>query len=301
MLAGRCFMVMVLASWSVPLGAAASPTSDAQASAAPFSAVRRSAPSGPAVASVATPANAADKSMGPEEWKRHFREAVAQLHSADPGAIQQSLASLRELRGREAAEVIVARVRTGLPPLLAETAVETLGALNQPLTTPVLVELTVHRRWQIREKAISALGALRVRSTVSVLLYALDDPSPEVRSAAARALGTFGDARALPALTAAVEHGVDGALTALAQLATAKQLPVILARAKLDLKASEPALKTLLSRSNLAIASKLNVVQTVRSFATPQADALLVQWRADFAKGTDPRLVAALGADGAKR
>jgi HEAT repeat protein len=229
-----------------------------------------------------------------------LREAVAQLQGADAAAVEQALAKLRELEGREAAEAVMARVQKGLPPQLAELAVETLGALQQPITTPVLVELTLHRRRQIREKAVAALGTLRVRSAVSVLLYALDDPSPEVRSAAARSLGLVGDARALKALTAAVEHGVDGALLAVAQLGTAKHVALILKHAKADVKASEPALHTLLSRTNLHQTSKLQVVEAIRSLATPEAEAVLNQWRSSFGKGTDPRLLEALAVQGAK-
>jgi hypothetical protein len=119
-----------------------------------------------------------------------------------------------------------------------------------------------------------------------------------VRSAAALALGRLGDPRALPALGAALEHGVDGAMLALAQLGNARHVELILKFATKDLRASEPALRTLLTRPNLHISSKLAVVKAVQGL--PEARPLLAQWRGAMAKGSDPRLLAALDAQGPK-
>ena len=91
--------------------------------------------------------------------------------------------------------------------------------LHRPSAGPALLELTQHRRTQVRTKAMAALAALEVRSAQSALLYALDDPSGEVRSAAVSALARVGDGRALSALLTAAERGVPGAWQASAQLA----------------------------------------------------------------------------------
>jgi hypothetical protein len=238
--------------------------------------------------------------LGPEAHKRLLKEAAAQLNSPDPALILQALTTLRELRGREAALVIMERVRAGLPPQLTENALEILSDLNQPSVTPVLMELTLHRRWQIREKAVVALGALKMRGAVSALLYALDDPTAEVRTAAALALGRLGDARALPALATALEHGVDGSMLALAQLCNARHVELILKFATKDLRTSEPALRTLLARANLHISSKLAVVKAIQSLDAPEARALLSGWRESFGKGTDPLLLQALNPKGVK-
>jgi HEAT repeat protein len=240
-------------------------------------------------------AESAAATGSPDEHARKLRVALAGLSGSDPVAIQQSLASLKELKGRAAAEGIVERLKVGLPPQLGELALDVLGGLDQPLAVPVLSELTLHRRWQIRAKAVTALGALHMRSSVSVLLYALDDPSPEVRSAAARALGMVGDPRATSALNAALERGVDGALEGLAQLANNKQVDGILARAKSDLKGSEPALWLLLARTNLPVVSKLKVIQFVQAHDSEQEAAqLLALWREKAKSQGDARLASAL-------
>lgn len=240
------------------------------------------------------------KPLSPEERKRLQDEAMAQLQSTDLSLLSQAIATLRELQGRDAARALMERLRKGLPPQLAEAAVDALGSMNQPLVTPVLIELTLHRRWQIREKAVVALGALKMRTAVSALLYALDDPSPEVRSAAALALGQLSDPRALPALAAALEHGVSGAMPALAQLGNARHVELILKYAVQNLQTSEPSLRILLTRPNLHISSKLTVLKTIQGLAQPEAQAMIASWRAQLGKGTDPQLLAALRAPGQK-
>jgi hypothetical protein len=247
-----------------------------------------------------TPAPAAPKPPGPEERKQLLKEALAQLQSPEPANISLAITTLRALSGREAALALTERVRKGLPPQLAELAVEALGSMNQPAVTPILVELTLHRRWQIRERAVTALGTLKMRTAVSALLYALDDPSAEVRSAAALALGRLGDPRALPALAVALERGVSGAMLALAQLGNARHVELILKYAVKDLPGSEPSLRALLMRPNLHVSSKVGVVKAIQGLASPEAQALITSWRTLLGKGTDPLLVAALQARGQK-
>ncbi|HEX6243966.1 MAG TPA: HEAT repeat domain-containing protein, partial [Polyangiales bacterium] len=233
--------------------------------------------------------------LGPEEHARRVQEALKGLRSSDPGAIQAALMSLSELRGRAAADAIALRLQAGLPPHLTELALDVVRGLEQPVAAPVLTELTLHRRWQVRAKAVAALGGLRVRTGVSVLLYSLDDPSPEVRSAAARALGQLGDPRAMPALTSAVARGIDGALEGFAQLANARQLEAILERGKSDLKATEAALWVVLTRANVPPVTKVKVIELVRGHAAQdQAQQVLAAWREKLKAAGDLRLLATL-------
>ncbi|MEY4579651.1 MAG: hypothetical protein RL701_4354 [Pseudomonadota bacterium] len=183
--------------------------------------------------------------------------------------------------GESAANAVVARLRRGLPPQLIEQAIDALVLLNRPSAGPALLELTQHRRTQVRIKAISALGALQIRSAQSALLYALDDPSGEVRSSAVSALTRVGNARALPALLTAAERGVPGAWQASAQLVQPKDLKQLFERARTaDVVDVRAALDTLLARNNLPSESKLRTVAWVRARGTASARSCLLDWLA---------------------
>jgi len=222
--------------------------------------------------------------------------AKANLESAEPDAVEQAFSSLAELGGPDALKLVVARVRRGLPPQLVDPALTALVVFRQPSTTPLLLELSQHRRWQVRQKAIETLGALGAKSAQSSLLYALDDPSTDVRAAAVQALGLVGDARALPALTLAMERGVEGAALALGRLGSAKEAELLLARARGEaLTVVEPGLHAMVLRANLGLPTKLRIIQELSKLPAPEARAYLDAW-AQAPEGLDPRLRQALGA-----
>jgi HEAT repeat protein len=227
-----------------------------------------------------------------------LKTAEAKLQNGDEAAVRQAFASLVELGGDVAAQAVVARLRRGLPPQLIEAAIDTLVFLNRPSLAPPLLELTQHRRIQIRIKAMQALASLKMKSAQSALLYALDDPSSEVRSAAVQALASLGNARALPALYTAAERGVPGAWDAVAQIAGPADFKTLFARAgREDVMLVRPALDALLARENLPLDAKLKLVQQVAALGTPAARAVLVEWNAAYKADGHPRLRQSL-ADG---
>jgi hypothetical protein len=221
------------------------------------------------------------------------RAAEQKIASDDPVAIREGLEALGKLGGDQAANAVVARVRRGLPPKLIDTAIVALVQIGKPVAGPVMLELTLHRRPQIRAQAVAALGALKVRSAQSSLLYALDDPSPEVRIAAVSALGVVGTSRALPALLTSADRGVDHVFDAYGALASPKDAKPILDRAKNgQLMLVLPALRAMLARANYPLASKLALLEEVSAIGTSEARACLVQWQDAFKK--DARLTRAL-------
>jgi hypothetical protein len=200
-----------------------------------------------------------------------LRTATAKLQG-DEASIRQGFSTLSELGGDAAAEAVVARLRRGLPPQLIEAAIDDLVLLNRPVVGAALLELTQHRRIQIRIKAMQALGALRQRSAQAPLLYALDDPSSEVRSAAVGALAAVGNARALPALLTAAERDVPGAWQAIGSLASANDVKTVLKHAQDgDVMPIRPALDAMLSRKDLPLEARVRVVQQVASLGSPSA------------------------------
>jgi hypothetical protein len=190
---------------------------------------------------------------------------------------------------------VVTRLRRGLPPQLTETAIDTLVKLQRPCAVPALLELTQHRRSQLRIKAIQALSDLKARSAQSALLYALDDPSPEVRSAAVSALASLGNARALPALFAAADRGVAGAWQAIGNLAGAGDFKRLWDRAQAgDVTVLRPALDAIMARSNLPTSAKVRVVHDLEKLGSPSARVCLVEWVASFKTEAVPPIRQAL-------
>lgn len=207
------------------------------------------------------------------------KAAKQKLESSDPEAIQQALEVLGELGGETAATVVGARLREGLPPLLIEQAIDALVLINRPSVGPVLLELTLHRRATVRQRAVTAIGALKIRSAQSALLYCLDDPSLDVRSAAVVALGAIGDQRAISALLSAADHGADKALESIGRIARGQNLPMILERARgADVALVRPALQVMMERANYPLGGKLEIVKALAKLASPSARALLVEW-----------------------
>jgi HEAT repeat protein len=229
-----------------------------------------------------------------------LRTAIAKLQQGDEAAIRQGLSTLSELGGDAAAEAVVARLRRGLPPQLIEAAIDDLVLLNRPVVSAALLELTQHRRIQIRIKAMQALAALKQKSAQAPLLYALDDPSSEVRGAAVDALAAVGNARALPALLTAADRDVPGAWRAIGTLAGPNDLKAVLGRAHDgDLMAIRPALDVMLTRKDFPLEARVRVVQQLASLGSPSARACIADWIANAA-ADQPRLKQAL-ADGLAR
>lgn len=223
------------------------------------------------------------------------KAAIEKLGSSDPDALRQALEVLGELGGEPAAKAVSARLRDGMPPLLIEQAIDTLVMLGRPSAAPVLLELTLHRRATVRQRAVMAVGALKVRSAQSALLYCLDDPSPDVRSAAVLALGDVGDQRALSALFSAADHGADKALESVGRIVRPQQLPLILARAQAgDVTPIAPALQVMMEREDYPLAGKLAVIDALAKLASPSARARLVQWLDTWKTTGHPRLRKAL-------
>jgi HEAT repeats len=208
-----------------------------------------------------------------------LKAARAKLELGDPASVEQAFVQLVSLGGEAAAQAIVARLRRGLPPQLTASAIDALASLRSAVAAPVLLELTLHRRAPIRVKAIAALGALKVRSAQSGLLYALDDPSPDVRASAVQALAIVGNARALPALLTAADRGVTGAWQAVGTLATPADFKRLLSHVTDgDVTPLRPALDAMMARSDLPADAKLRTVQDVEKLGSASARACLANW-----------------------
>jgi len=234
------------------------------------------------------------KPGSPGARDEQLRTAAAKLEGGEEASIRLALTTLTELGGEASARIVTARLQRGLPPQLIEAAIDTLVLLNRPTSGAALLELTQHRRSQIRSKAIAALGALKQQSAQAALLYALDDPSAEVRSAAVDALGNVGNARAVPALLAAADRGVPGAWQALGRVASPADVKLVLQRAPDgDVGPIRPALDVLVARADWSVASRARLLQQLAELGTPSVRSCLSDYRTSHSLGA-PRLQQAI-------
>ncbi len=263
--------------------------------AATGSAAAMPAPNAPAASTsqVLKPANAAERAT-------MVKAAEAMLASGEVEQVELGFAQLGQLGGPDVIKIVIARVRRGLPPQILPSVINVLVALRHPTVAAPLLELSLHRRWQVREMAVSALGKLGAKTAQAPLLYALEDPSAEVRAAAVQSLALVGDARALPALSLALDRKVDGAALALGKLGNVKELELMLGRARQgEVSSVEAGLHAMLQRTNLALPLKLKIVNELAKIGSPATTEVLTVWTQTWGGG-DPRVLQALTASTGK-
>jgi hypothetical protein len=243
----------------------------------------------------ARPAATANVRMPAAQRTAEVKRLQRELDSAAPEAIESALVRAVELGGADVAKLVAARAQKGLPPQLTLTAVQTLAALKQPSTAPVLLELALHRRAEVRAQVVVALTEVRSVKGQAVLLAALDDPSPDVRKVAAEALGTVGGRHALAALISAMERGVDGAARAVGKLADARDATKLIELASTHgLTVLEPALTEWIAHKRVPLAHKVRLVEGLRAAELKGLDACLTRLHDGLDESSDTALRAAL-------
>lgn len=123
-------------------------------------------------------------------------DALDRLQSGDSARIQSALDDVRVAgrNGATAAPVIAALLRQGMPLSLTQAAIDTLADTESDAVSDVLEWYSRHRDAGVRRSAVQALAHTGGPEAVPALRVALTDSDPDVRGAAATALGAL-DAR----------------------------------------------------------------------------------------------------------
>ncbi len=205
-----------------------------------------------------------------------LEQATAMLDSSSADEVRMGIESMGLLGRPEAVEPLSARIRRGLPAELLVTAIDTLGILGRNEAGPILFELVSHRRADVRLRAVQAIATCRPRGADVALVSALSDSSSPVRNAAAQTLGELRASSALEALFLAFDHEVMEAGPAIAEVARAEDIPRVLAYlGHHPFTTLRPMLITLMTRTELPPARRLEAVARVSELATAEARALL--------------------------
>lgn len=212
------------------------------------------------------------------------QELAVMLVSSNPDELRMAI-ELAAQAPKEVTPLLVERVRAGLPADLLTQALDTLIGIGDGAANDLLIELSGHRRPEIRSRALLGLVTLRAPSAEASLVKGLSDAVPDVRSTAAHGLGMMGARHSLPELFRAFERGVDGAAAAIGELAEPTTLPRVtdyIGRSSFaDLT---PLLDGLFLRRNLPDDSKLSLLDAIVKHGSSEARAYL--------EGLGPKLLA---------
>ena len=211
-------------------------------------------------------------------------QVVEWLDSGDVEDIRRGIESVGLLGSSGAVQRLEDRVRRGLPGELLLLAVHTLGATGRSEARPLVSDLLSHRRVAIRVAAVRALTD--IGNSETALIRALSDPAPEVRSAAAESLGQVGSTASIDPLFRAFDRGVEEAATSLGQIVRNEEVPRLLGYlGDRSLETMSPALLEVLSREEIRVSTKVDLVGQLSEMATGDVRRFLEDYAASLPQG----------------
>ena len=201
--------------------------------------------------SVAGPAAMGAWALGEIQDRSSQTALVQAVHSSAPRVRLAGVWALGELQDASVATEVLPMLRDPDAAMRA-TAAQALGEMKGPRTGAALVGALTDRSASVREAAVRALDDLRERSAIPALEgMVTNDPDPDIRRSAARALGDFSAARSLDPLTRALaDRDPDvqrDAAEAMGNLNDVSKAPTALVRASAstDLELRRRATRTL--------------------------------------------------------
>jgi len=144
----------------------------------------------------------------------------AQLQSEDDQKADDAAKKLGESKDQKALEVILDALAVGAPPRVQATLLGDLAGRKDPRALTVLAHYAKNRNPELRKKAVAVLAELNAPPVVPALVEALSDSAPEVRAAAALALGKRKERSAEPKLIQLLQHKDEAGAKALALMGT---------------------------------------------------------------------------------
>lgn len=142
-------------------------------------------------------------------------ETLEHWWSFKEGVTSAAAHALGEIKDARAVDPLIRALRVGRDPICSAAALS-LGAIGDARAVMPLIEALRKKDVEMRDFDYSFAGVriaakralvLIGRPAVEPLIEALRDEDPDVRRAAAYALGDIGDARAVNALTVALKDG----------------------------------------------------------------------------------------------
>jgi HEAT repeat protein len=226
-------------------------------------------------------------------------DALKRLKSNDLGQIKSALDDVRICgrAGGTAVPAIVDLLKQGLPPALAQAALETLGETASEGGSEVLGWYAHHRELPLRRAAVDALGKTRGPVAVKALRAALSDPDEGVRGTSATALGEMKAKEAVPDLFVALDHKVEEAAASIGQLcepADCEKLAGKLGNVPFDVMTGGLDQVLLRGTKEVDDETKIKIVGRVRELGTGQANQFLKDVQLKWPPKTSPKVKQAI-------
>lgn len=240
----------------------------------PAAAAPKPAAAAPKTAAKAKPKK--DAGAPSAQTKAAIASAQQLMDSGKPKDIEAGIQSLGLLGTKEAVDPLAARIRQGLPPDLLDQAITTLMALSQPNAGPVLFELTLHRRPEVRLRAVEAIAATNPPGAEQALIAALSDSDPKVRSTAATGLGDIGTKASLEKLFLALDRGNFEASSAIGKIVAPGEVKRLVGYlGQLPFHSLGPALAQVFQRKDVPENAKLEIVVRLEEVGTVEVKGYL--------------------------
>jgi HEAT repeat protein len=226
-------------------------------------------------------------------------DAIKRLKSGDAAQIKSALDDVRVSgrSGSPAVPTIVDLLKQGLPPSLAQSAVETLGETSSEAASEVLGWYAHQRNVALRRAAVEALGKTRGPIAVKALRAALSDPDDNVRGLSATALGEMKAREAVGDLFVALDHKVEEAAASIGQLcepSDCERLAGKLGNVPFDVMTGGLDQVLLRGVKDVDDETKIKIVGRVRELGTAEANEFLKDVQTKWPARSSPRVKQAI-------
>jgi HEAT repeat protein len=221
--------------------------------------------------------------------------SVQKLKSGDEAQIRTGLDDLRVAGSAAgfAAPAVADLLSRGLPQTLTHQAIDTLGDLESPDGSPILVQYAAHRTVALRRAAVKALTHTKGAAAATALRRSLGDSDALVRSNAAAGLGAMKAKDAVPDLFVALDHKVNEAAASIGQLCNADQCEQLAAKlGKLPFDVVMTGLDQVIFRPSSEVTddTKIKVLGRLRELGTAEANRFLKDVEKRLRKDASPRI-----------
>jgi HEAT repeat protein len=227
-----------------------------------------------------------DMAAAPQSDALDLGVARKDIAGADVDGAVDAADRLGKSKDPKATDVLLDALAVGASPRVAAAALESLAKHKSPRAVSVLLHFTRNRHSDLRRKALVALGPFKEPRVTKAIMARLGDSARDVRATAAQLLAERRERGAESTLLKLVKRGDEPAATALGLVMSADSVRRL---AELHGTVSEGLLASALGeyvkRSDVADATRVDVIRTLGKMPGAEATAALVEYIGSVPQG----------------